>query len=379
MYDLSIDGMLKAGFSKKMAVYFDNLLQHERERGLWSEEELEWAHSRGFLAESAVAYNLTDENIDSYLSDYDYFRIWPLNSWERIWINDKLTMKHIFYGTEFDQYMPEYFYYKANDGLKPLMDCPKEYRTADVKNVLGLVRAKQKIACKPCNGSLSKGFFQLTYENGDYYLNGEKTAGGGIKRFIEQHNNYVYTEFFRPEKSMEEIFPLIHTMRVLVINQHGDNPQIAGAYLRFGTKSTGYANYTNCSDNVEYVYDVNIDLKTGKYFGGTKVYADHLEQSPCHPDTGILAEGKLECWNEIKNMVLSISKYINLCEYLGFDVCVTSEGIKIMEINSHSGIKHIQLRRPLLEGWTREYYLEKIREIDLMTENQKQRRNNILR
>ena len=162
MYDLSLEGMLKAGFSKKMAIYFRDLLQHEKNSRLWSEEELEWAHSRGFLAESVAAYKLTDENIDLYLSDYEYFRIWPLNNWERIWINDKLTMKHIFYGTVFDKYMPRYFYYKASDGLKPLMDCPKEYQMANIDAVLDLIQVEKKIACKPGSGSLSKGFVQIT-------------------------------------------------------------------------------------------------------------------------------------------------------------------------------------------------------------------------
>ena len=379
MYDLSLEGMLKAGFSKKMANYFSDLLQLERERGLWSEEELEWAHSKGFLAESVAAYNLTAENMNSYLSDYEYFRIWPLNNWERIWINDKLTMKHIFYGTEFNKYMPEYYYYKAPERLMPLMDCPEENVNADVEAVIDLIRKKKKLACKPCNGSLSKGFFQISYENNEILINGEKMKQGELKKFIEENSNYVYTEFFTPEEKMSRIFPLIHTMRILVINSKGNNPQIAGAYLRFGTESTGYANYTSCSENIEFVYDVNIDIESGEYFGGRLVFANHIEESPKHPDTGVLAEGKIDCWNEIKKMVLDISKHINQCEYLGFDVCITDNGIKIMEINSHSGIKHIQLRKPLMEGWTREYYKSKIDKINQMTTEAKRIRNNILR
>lgn len=379
MYDLSLEGMLEAGFSKKMAKYFENLLKHEEERCLWSNEELEWAHSRGFLAESVAAYNLTEENVDSYLSDYEYFRIWPLNNWERIWINDKLTMKHIFYGTKFDKYMPKYYYYKTPERLMPLMDCPKENDTADVNAVFRLLKKEKKLACKPCNGSLSNGFFQIAYESNEILINGEKVDEGGIKKFIEQNNNYVYTEYFNPEEKMAEIFPLIHTMRVLVINSKGNNPRIAGAYLRFGTKNTGYANYTNCSENVEFVYDVDIDLDSGDYYGGKLVFADHVEDSPRHPDTDILVEGTIDCWNEIKEMVFGVAKHLKQCEYLGFDVCITNNGIKIMEINSHSGIKHIQLRRPLLEGWTKDYYMDKIDKINELTVEQKKNRNYILR
>ena len=117
MYDWTIDGMLRAGFSKKMADYLHGLWKQEKESGLWAEEDLEWAHARGFLAESAVAYNLKEaEHIEDYLSDYEYYRIWPLNSWERIWINDKLTLKYMLAGTKYDRYMPKYFYIRQRTG-----------------------------------------------------------------------------------------------------------------------------------------------------------------------------------------------------------------------------------------------------------------------
>lgn len=166
MYDLTMDGLLHAGFSKKMATYFSDLLEAEKTCGWWKPQELEWAHSRGFLAESVAAYNLTDDTIKEYLSDYEYYRIWPLNSWERIWINDKLTLKYMLEGTKFSSYMPKYYFYMAGDTLMPLMDCPEEYRDASIAAFMDLLTEKKDIACKPCNGSLSKGFFQLSYNGG---------------------------------------------------------------------------------------------------------------------------------------------------------------------------------------------------------------------
>lgn len=86
--DFTVEQMMKDGFTIKMANFYHELMKKERNSGLWSDEFIDWAHNNGFLAESAVAYNLTEENKDDYLSDYDYLKIWPLNSWERIWIND---------------------------------------------------------------------------------------------------------------------------------------------------------------------------------------------------------------------------------------------------------------------------------------------------
>ena len=41
MYDWTIDGMLRAGFSKKMADYLHGLWKQEKESGLWAEEDLD--------------------------------------------------------------------------------------------------------------------------------------------------------------------------------------------------------------------------------------------------------------------------------------------------------------------------------------------------
>lgn len=203
MYDWTIDGMLRAGFSKKMADYLHGLWKQEKESGLWAEEDLEWAHARGFLAESAVAYNLKEaEHIEDYLSDYEYYRIWPLNSWERIWINDKLTLKYMLAGTKYDRYMPKYFYYKTEDRLMPLMDCPEDCRHSSADAVALLVEREKKVACKPCNGALSVGFFELSYENETFYINGEACGKEELRSFVEKHPNYIYTEYFVPSTQL---------------------------------------------------------------------------------------------------------------------------------------------------------------------------------
>ena len=107
MYDLSLNGMLKRGFAQRKANEFRDILLREDNNPIFDADFRAWAHSLGFAAESASAFNLTEDNVDNYLPDYEYARVWPLNDWERIWINDKLTFKYMFIGTEFEQYLPE--------------------------------------------------------------------------------------------------------------------------------------------------------------------------------------------------------------------------------------------------------------------------------
>ena len=59
----------------------------------------------------------------------------------------------------------------------------------------------------------------------------------------------------------------------------------------------------------------------------------------------------------------SISKRFFNVELMGFDIGITQNGIKIMEINTHPGIKYMQVYEPLLENEINKMYFEtKIKE-----------------
>ena len=71
--------------------------------------------------------------------------------------------------------------------------------------------------------------------------------------------------------------------------------------------------------------------------------------------------GRIENYDLLKETILDIAKRFRCIEYMGFDVGIIDNDFKIMEINSHLGIKYMQIFTPFLrEGeWTRDYYLKK--------------------
>lgn len=71
----TLEDMIKDGCTERMANVFYSAMQKEKESQIWSDECINWAHSNGFLAESASAYNLTDKNMNEYLSDYNYYKL----------------------------------------------------------------------------------------------------------------------------------------------------------------------------------------------------------------------------------------------------------------------------------------------------------------
>ncbi|MBR1731472.1 MAG: hypothetical protein IJ725_03445 [Ruminococcus sp.] len=373
---IDLNSMLKDGCSKKFATYFLNLVSHEKQSGLFDNDYMDWCHSNGFLAESATAYNLNESNIADYLSDYDYYKSWPLNDWTRIWINDKLTLKYMLSGAEFDRFMPRYYYYCSKSGLRRLVDNP--YEDNSFESFFQLLRIEGEFACKPCNGSGAEGFVKIEYKDNEYFINGKVKTEEEVKIFVNQNPNYLYTEFIYPHVDLSKIDPKIHTLRVIVLNEDGVSPRIIGGYLRFGHSAQGESNYLHTNESMNIYCGVDFDKGT---FGGTKAaYYNRVEELTAHPDSGQPLSGNLPDFDELKANVIGIVKRFFGVEFMGFDIGITDNGFKIMEINSHPGLAIPQMFKPYYKDEKiRRYFQDKLKKVDLLAESEKQQRNNILR
>lgn len=344
---------------------------------MFDQEYVAWAHSHGFFADSAYAYQLSEDNIADYLSDY--YKIWPLNSWTRIWVNDKLTLKYLLANNEYADFMPRYYYMTPN-GLRPLIDNPIQNTSID--SFIALLKEVGEFACKPCNGSLAVGFIRLAYENEQFICNGKAISESELRELVFTLPNYVFTEFIRPDETFAKYSPLIHTLRVVVLNEKGDSPFIAGGDLRLPNANTGDSNFVvinnENSDNYNIYCDVN--WETGEICNAKKFYVNRTEDIQVHPDTQANISGVIENFEELKKKVLSIAQRFNTLEYLGFDIGMITKGFKCMEINTHPGIKYMQVFQPMLKNERLKTYFEgKIRAIDAMSDAEKKKRNSILR
>lgn len=377
MNKITLENLLKDGFTERRAKYYLSILESEKKSGLYSEEKLEWAHERGFTARSAVIFNLNDENINDYLSDYEYNLIFPLNAWQRIWVNDKLSLKMILNGTEYGKLMPEYYYYSSPNGLLSLMDNPFE---ATPQDFLKSLRYFGTFACKPNNGSTSIGFCKMSCQMGKYYLNDSEVSENDILQFVKNQTNYLYTEYIYPHSFYKQFSPLIHTLRLNTLNINGNNPRIINGYLRLPTKQAKNANYLLCNsyDIFNLTSDVNPD--TGAIGKSLLVYGTHTMNIDRHPDNEIPLNFTIENFDILKNQVLGMCTLLNSIEYIGFDIGITDKGFKIMEINTHPGIEFGQLMCPIMKHPIyKNYFKSKIDTIINLDTAAKNKRNCIQR
>lgn len=379
MYN-NLENMLKSGFTKKFALYYLNLLDKENSSNLYEKDFLEYAHSNGFLAESLSQYNLKDYKMSQYMSESDYYKVWPLNSWTRVWINDKLTLKYMLANTEFSDIMPEYYFYNTENGLRALIDNNTKDQTFE--GFCELLKDKKVFACKPCNGSGSQGFFKIEFNGKDYLVNGKTVSKFDLEQFLLSHPNYVFTEYLRPEKSMAKIDPNIHTIRLVVLNKDGLNPAIVGGYLRFASNMTGEVNYIHSLSDFKnsFMIFTDINFKTGEFGNAVSCYSTRVEPLSVRPDSKQEIKGTIPFWDDVVDKVISISKRFFGIEWMGFDIGITDSGVKIMEINSHPGIKYMQIFKPLLaDPKVKEYFDIKLEAIDKMSGSEIEKRNIILR
>ncbi|OUN86241.1 sugar-transfer associated ATP-grasp domain-containing protein [[Collinsella] massiliensis] len=365
-----VEELIANGFTRRMAEEWLAQVEKERCDGSFDRDEIEFAHANGFLAESVKVWDVTEENKQLYLSDYEYARLWPLNSWQRIWINDKLTLKLILAEGSFSKAMPDYYFYSQKGALVPLMNCPNVTSLASALESLG------EMACKPCNGSLAQGFYKLAHSTDGFTINGRPVDVGDIERFPSAHPNYIFTEFIRPSDQFCRISPLIHTLRVVVCAPIGRDPFIAASYIRFACGSDQAANYAISGGAGEFSgLFADVDVQAGMFGNGKLVSKIETIDVDTHPESGASLTGSIDEWSDVLNLVFSVSERLRPLEWLGFDIGLTSDGPKIMEINSHPGLHYVQVFAPLLaDSRVADYFAEKADALLRMDSAQQQSR-----
>ncbi len=301
-----------------------------------------WAYKRGFFSDKIEYYGLTDENYIDYISDFDYMKLHPINGKYSRWIDDKLTTYYIL--SPFREYLPRYFYQIMDGGnIVKLPDCPKDL-PSEVRGIITLLGSEKNLALKLVSGSLGVGFYHLSLDEDGYHVDGVPTSEEALADFLNSLRDYLVTEYIISHPYIRKYYSgAPNTARVAVINTDGLTPIVLNAFIRFGTSQTGSV------DNVAMGGILcTVDVKTGKFSKPLRKQNQRLVELRTHPDSGEILEGVLPNWEIIKSKLIEMSQYTPQLKYQGFDVVVTEDSFKILEINSHQDLIGYQSYYPLL-------------------------------
>lgn len=218
-------------------------------------------------------------------------------------------------------------------GVMRLMDCPADC-TPDYDGIICLLCEKKALAAKLAMGSYGIGFYKLEAVNDGFLVNGKEKNEEEFRKFLGSLNDYIITEYVEMHPVLKKINPMaLNTIRVTLINENGNDPIIPFAFMRIGTKKSGAVDNTGHGGML-----CRVDVDTGRFYDG-EVLVDHVYiKSPNHPDTNEPIEGILPNWELIKSTLLDVARYFPQLRWLGFDIGITEDGFRIIEINSHQGL-----------------------------------------
>lgn len=313
-------------------------------------------HRRGFTVEDWNVCGLTEENYKRYLSSAEYCAMHPINGMFSKWIDDKLTLKYLTYGTKADS-MPHYFFSIRRDGQVNVLPDAPEGSNGTVEAIAALLREEKCLAEKQMAGSLGEGFYKAEYIDGTYRLNGVQIDENELLKTLSGLREYLVMEYLRPHPYFAQFCPdTVNCIRCTVARLDGKLEYVV-TFIRIGTKqSAPVENYG--AGGVLCMLDENGCFQSGNIFDfeHRRNIAIHT-----HPDSGVMLEGRVPHWAEIRQAVETFAENFPQLDYMGFDFVVTDKDeVKLLEINSLPSLDMLQFNGSVLEGSAAAFYKRRI-------------------
>ena len=334
---------------KKYKVYGGMLSDYKKRPGGADIIEIFSIHRKGFQVTDWKILRLTEENYKDYLSSKQYSSYHPINGYYTSLIDDKLIIKYIMSGTEWEKYTPNYYYLIDETGnIVSMMDAPVRKDKYEVGDIVSLLKSEKVIAVKLVNGSIGRGFYKCEYKDGKIYINGEEMNENEFIALVATLKNYIVMEYLRPHEDLAAFWPTTaNTMRYLLCRVDGEYYMLK-SFIRFGSKKTGEVENFNSGGVLCYI-DEDGHFKGGYIIDRTKkkLYSAFIDK---HPDTGKEIVGTIPMWSEVKKAAVGIAKYLPETKYLGYDFVVTDKNeVKLLEINSLTSLDSIQMDCSILQ------------------------------
>lgn len=303
-----------------------------------------WCSRHGFHASDMNLYGKENlkKNYKDYLSARDYYSLHPINGEYSFWIDDKMTMKYVL--SKYNDYLPEYYYQLDKNRVMKLVDCPAE-KKSDYESIIELLKEKKVLACKRLWGACGVGFYRLEFDGANFKITGKKVSESELISFLKGLYSYLILEYIVNHQDIRNIWKdATNTMRVLIANCNGELV-VMRSFIRFGNANSNGVDNAHAG-GIESI----IDEDTGKILftqsqdaNGTPTIITN------HPDSGVSFDIQIPRWDIIIEKLKEICLAYPQLRYWGFDVAVTDEMFKIIEINSLSGLMAAQSKEPLLK------------------------------
>lgn len=299
-----------------------------------------WCYRRGFLSESYVIYGLNgDADSNAYLSDFARYVHTPkINGRASILANNKIATWTLLKSIDAAEHNPI-----LHGILRQGTYCPV---ATEAEGVLELLDQKESLVVKDVVGGGGGKVDIMKYDGTGYTRNGEQVSRDRILDIFSGVSDRIITEYVEQAKYAKKIYPkTANTIRILTcFDSERGEAFCPIAVHRFGINTSG--GLDNWSQGG---LSVAINQDTGELGEAAQFTDGVVSWHNSHPDTNRKIRGvKIPHWSEIRGKILKYASEMPYLPYIGWDVIVTDDDFKIIELNNHPGNKTLQVHEPLL-------------------------------
>lgn len=306
-----------------------------------------WNFRHGFLPLSVACGNINKSNYKEFLSDKDYRMGHPYNGIFSPIIDNKLYLPMLL--KDYLEYVPLYYFYKDKDGFLPLSGQGSRQRVG-IDAFFSLLDEKENLVLKHTHDSVGRGFFLCQKKDGKYLLNGKEKDKASLAKLINGLNEYICTEYvYQHEYSSSIAAASVNTVRFICVWDYQTKSFfVSRTFHRFGCSGNVVDN-VGSGDGILAFFDPETGVLGGRGVYNFAKKGISATTNLVHPDHNINLQGiAIPRYQEIKAKILEIANSISFLRYMGFDVVVTKDSSKILEINSRPGLDGAQQDKGLL-------------------------------
>jgi hypothetical protein len=320
----------------------------------WGERWRAWR--AGFLSRNYRWFGLDGRDASEYLTDRArYLRTTSLNEPYASVLDDKLLFHEVF--RRHEGLMPETYALLRRGRVLPMS---ARERVGSLDDVLRLFAARGRLVLKGTSGGGGAGVAVLrrAEPGGGAILDGAPIDEESLRRRLSALREHLVMEYVDSAAYSRAIFHgSSNTVRILTVWEE-DTGQAFAPYAihRFGTsRSRGVDNFARGG------VAAWIDAESGAMGPVIGIGGDgRPTYSPVHPETGARVEGVVvPRWAEAVERILALAREHPYLPYVGWDLVITDDGIRVFEGNSFTGYEVFQLQRPFLSHPRLRRYLQR--------------------
>lgn len=295
----------------------------------------------GFTPLYASLHKIDKNNREQFLSELEYRYIAPVNGKYSKWVTDMVSARYVMkpYSAHL---IKSFFHIYPRDGFLKMVampDCPEGY-SENIEGVLSLIRDRKRTLI--CTAKWAK--LGVVEWDGEFYNYNNKQLNRHemIQVFARSGNYLVLCEEPEPHSSIASL-PMNYKsfLRVVMINENGDDPRISDAWLLNGVRAktleTSYEadNEEIPLSSVEELNDrlnIAVNVGDGSFCGARSQNGASLLEHSVFPNTDTPIKGIVPHWDMIKEQLDSLCRFLPQLEFFALDIIVTEEGFRIIKI-----------------------------------------------